>query len=81
MIRIEVLGMGCVKCRQLAGNVQAAVRESGLEEAEISKVEDIDKIAGYGVMLTPALVVNGKVVSAGKVSTKEEIKKFIDRYK
>ncbi len=75
-MKIEILGLGCAKCKQLAANVQAALKESGIE-AETSKVEDIDAISGYGVMITPALAVDGKVVSSGKVLNKEEIKKLI----
>ncbi|HQP91575.1 MAG TPA: thioredoxin family protein [Candidatus Omnitrophota bacterium] len=75
-MKIEILGVGCPKCKQLTSNAHAAVKELNLE-AEIIKVEDIDKITGYDVMMTPALVVDGKVVSAGKVLNKEEIKKYL----
>ena len=75
-MKIEILGMGCPKCKQLTANAEAAVKELKLQ-AEISKVTDIDKITGYGVMMTPALAVDGKVVSVGKVLAKDEIKKLI----
>jgi len=75
-MKIEILGMGCAKCKQLAVNAEAAVKELHLQ-AEIDKVDDIDKITGYGVMMVPALVVDGKVLSTGKVLNKEEIKKLI----
>jgi len=75
-MKIEILGMGCVKCKQLAVNAEAAVKELHLQ-AEVDKVVDIDKITEYGVMMTPAFAVNGKVLSAGKVLSKEEIKKLI----
>lgn len=72
-MRIEILGVGCPKCKQLAANAEAAVKELSLQ-AEIGKITDIDKITEYGVMMTPALVVDGTVVSAGKVLSKDEIK-------
>ncbi|MDD5505928.1 MAG: thioredoxin family protein [Candidatus Omnitrophica bacterium] len=75
-MKIEILGAGCPKCKQLAANAEAAARELSIA-AEISKVTDIDKITGYGLMLTPALAVDGTVVSAGKVLNKDEIKKII----
>ncbi len=77
-MKIEILGIGCPKCRQLAANAEAAVKEMNIA-AEISKVTDIDKITEYGVMMTPALVIDGTVVSVGKVLSKEEIKKFLSK--
>ena len=77
-MKIEILGVGCFKCDQLMANAEAAARELSLK-AEIFKVTDIDKITGYGVMMTPALVVDGTVVSAGKVLSKDEIKKIISK--
>ena len=75
-MKIEILGVGCPKCTQLSANAEAAVEELNIK-AEISKVTDIDKITEYGVMMTPALVVNGTVASSGKVLSKDEIKKII----
>ena len=75
-MKIEILGMGCPKCKQLYENAQKAVVELGAQ-AEIVKVEDMDKITGYGVMTTPALVVDGKVKVAGKVSSSDEIKQWL----
>ena len=75
-MRIEILGMGCPKCKQLIANAEAAAKELNIT-AEISKVTDIDKIIEYGVMMTPALAVDGAIVSAGKVLSKDEIKKII----
>ncbi len=72
-MKIEILGMGCPKCKQLLNNVQKAVDEKGIV-AELVKVEDMDKITEYGVMMTPALVLDGVVKVAGKVSSVEEIK-------
>ena len=75
-MRIEILGVGCYKCKQLTANAETAVKELNIP-AEISKVSDIGKIVEYGVMTTPALAVDGAVVSAGKVLSKEEIKKIL----
>ena len=77
-MKIEILGTGCPKCQQLMSNAQAAVSESNAQ-AEVVKVSDIDKITEYGVMMTPALVVDGKVVSYGKILSKDEIKKIISK--
>ncbi len=75
-MKIEILGMGCPKCKQLTANAEMAVKELNVN-AEVIKVTDIDKITEYGVMMTPAMAVNGKVVSSGKVLNKDEIKKII----
>ncbi len=75
-MKIEILGVGCPKCKQLTVNTEAAVEELNIQ-AEISHVGDIDKITNYGVMITPALALDGKVVSSGKVLSKDEIKKLI----
>ncbi|RJO65708.1 MAG: thioredoxin family protein [Candidatus Omnitrophota bacterium] len=77
-MKIEILGVGCPKCKQLTANAEAAVKELNIQ-AEIGKVTDIDKITEYGVMMTPALAVDGTVVSAGKVLSKDEIKKLISK--
>ncbi|MFH1199139.1 MAG: thioredoxin family protein [Candidatus Omnitrophota bacterium] len=75
-MKIEILGVGCLKCKQLIANTEVAVKELNIQ-AEIGKVTDIDKIIEYGVMMTPALAIDGTVVSAGKVLSKDEIKKII----
>lgn len=77
MKKIEILGMGCVNCNKLYQNALVAVKMSG-QEAQVNKVEDIQKIMAYGVMSTPALVVDGAVKVAGKVPKPEEIKKWIE---
>ncbi len=71
-MKIEILGTGCPKCQQLLANLKAAVAEAGVE-AEISKVEDITKVVEYGVMMTPAIVVDGEIKAVGKVLTAQEI--------
>ena len=77
-MKIEILGVGCPKCKQLTVNAEAALKELNIV-ADISKITDIDKITDYGVMMTPALAVDGVVVSAGKVLSKEEIKKIVSK--
>jgi len=71
-MKIEVLGSGCPKCKQLYENVQEALRATG-KEAEVIKVEDIRKITEYGIMMTPGLVVDGEVKTVGKLLSAEEI--------
>jgi small redox-active disulfide protein 2 len=76
-MKIEVLGSGCAKCKRLHKNVEKAVKRSGID-AEIVKVEDISEIMERGVMITPGLVVDGKVVSSGKVPGVDEIIALLD---
>ena len=75
-MKIEILGTGCAKCKALEKNVIEAVAKSG-KFAQIEKVEDITKIMEYGVMSTPGLVIDGKVVSTGKLLSVEEIMDLI----
>lgn len=77
-MKIEILGMGCPKCKMLYENAQAAVKEAGVK-AEVVKVEDMDKITDYGVMMTPALVIDGEVKTSGKILSSEEIKKWLKK--
>ena len=76
MKRIEVLGPGCPKCRELMSRTELAVSELGID-CEVDKVDDIVTITGYGVMMTPALVVDGVVKVTGKVPSVEDIKMMI----
>ena len=76
MKKIEILGMGCAKCNQLTERAKEAVKELGAD-AEVIKVQDIKTITNYGVLITPALVVDGVVKVAGKVPKLEEIKEWI----
>lgn len=73
---LEVLGTGCTKCKLLHEAVLKAVTESGVQ-AEVRKVEDIAKIMEYGVMSTPALVKDGKVLVAGKLPSAKEIASWL----
>ena len=75
-MKIQVLGTGCPKCKKLAANAETAAKELGLA-VEIEKVTDIDKIIDFGVMSTPSLAIDGKVVVVGKVPSVEEIKKLL----
>lgn len=75
-MKIEILGTGCPKCKKLYENAKDAVDQSG-KDAEIVKVEDMMKITDYGVMMTPALVIDGKVISAGKVLSCEQIQQVL----
>ena len=75
-MKIEVLGMGCANCNKLYQNALEAVKQSS-KEVQVTKVEDIQKIMSYGVMSTPALVVDGVVKVAGRVSKVNEIKEWI----
>ena len=75
-MKIEILGVGCPKCKQLTANAEAAVKELNIQ-AEIGKITDIGKITEYGVMMTPALAVDGTVVSSGKVLSTDDIKKIL----
>ncbi|MBN2224928.1 MAG: TM0996/MTH895 family glutaredoxin-like protein [Deltaproteobacteria bacterium] len=74
--KIQILGTGCMKCNRLQENAEAAAKALGIDY-EVEKVSDIDKIMSFGVMSTPALAVDGKVVSAGKLLTADEIKEFL----
>ena len=75
-MEIKILGTGCPKCTRLEANARAAAMELHIDIA-IDKVSDINDILAYGVMMTPGLVIDGEVVSKGKVLTIEEIKKLI----
>ena len=75
-MKIKILGTGCPKCKQLEANTKKALEETG-KKAEIEKVTDINKIIEAGVMATPALDIDGKIKSIGKVSSVEEIKELL----
>lgn len=75
-MQIKVLGTGCANCKKLESNVKAAVKELGIE-ATVEKVENIKDIIDFGVMKTPALVIDGQVKVAGKILGVEEIKKYL----
>jgi small redox-active disulfide protein 2 len=76
MKKLQILGAGCAKCAHLAAATEQAAKNLGLEY-QIEKVTDLPKIMAFGVMLTPALVVDGKVKAAGRVPTVDEIRKML----
>ncbi len=75
-MEIKVLGPGCAKCQQTEKVVKEAVTEAGIS-AEVEKVTDMMKIAGFGVFGTPAVVINGEVKSVGRIPKKEDIRKWL----
>ena len=75
-MNIKVLGGGCCKCENLLGAVKEAVAEKGIE-AEIEYITDMVKIMEYGIMSTPALMINNKVVSMGRVLKAKEVEKLL----
>jgi len=77
-VRIEVLGPGCMKCEKLYEIVERTLKELG-KEAELSKVKDIKSITQYGILMTPALVINGKVLCSGRVPGSTEIKEWLTK--
>ncbi len=78
MVKIEVLGTGCAKCKSLLKNVEKAVSESGVQ-AEIIKIDSIQEIMERGVMMTPALFIDGESKMMGKTGSVEEIKKMLKK--
>lgn len=76
-MNIKILGSGCANCKKLQAVTEEVVKEMGVA-ATIEKVEDIQKIMGYGVMRTPAIVIDEKVKAFGRIPGKDEIKKFIN---
>jgi small redox-active disulfide protein 2 len=76
--KIQVLGMGCLKCNRLYANAELAAKELGLDY-EMEKIADIDRITDMGVLMTPALAVDGKVLISAKVPSVEELKALLGR--
>ena len=76
MKKLQILGMGCARCTNLASATEEAAKTLGIEY-QIEKVTDLNKIMSFGVMMTPALVVDGKVKAAGRVPSVEDIKKML----
>jgi small redox-active disulfide protein 2 len=75
-MKLQVLGTGCPKCKKLAENAQAAVTDLGLD-CDIEKVTDLNEIMTFGVMMTPALAIDGQVKVVGKVPSPDEIKQML----
>ena len=76
MKTLQILGTGCPKCRKLAENAEAATQELGIE-CDIEKVTDLNEIMKFGVMMTPALAIDGQVKAVGKVCSPDEIKEML----
>ncbi len=73
---IKILGSGCANCKKLYSLTEEVVKEAGVA-ASLEKVEDFQKIMGYGIMSTPAIVINEKVKVFGRIPSKEDLKKYI----
>jgi small redox-active disulfide protein 2 len=78
MVKIEILGTDCAKCKTLAKNVDKAIQELGIQ-VEVVKVDSIQEIMNRGVMMIPALYIDGKEVAIGKAPSIEEIKKLLKK--
>lgn len=74
---IKILGSGCPSCRALEANAKKATVELGLKDAKVEHVREIDKIIEYGVMSTPAIVIDGEVKAVGRIPDSEEIKGWL----
>lgn len=75
-MKVQIFGIGCPRCKKLEANARKAVEELGIE-AEIEKVQDIKEISKFGVMMTPALAIDGKVKCSGEIAPVEKIKKWL----
>jgi small redox-active disulfide protein 2 len=74
---VKVLGTGCAKCDKLSANANEALGKLGIADIQVEHVKDLKEIARHGVMLTPAIVINGKAKSPGKVLSVEEVTKLL----
>lgn len=77
-MKIEVLGMGCAKCDKLEQHVLEVLKQLNVD-AELVKVSDFDRISSYGILMTPGLVINGKVYSSGKLPSMSALKEWIGK--
>lgn len=75
-MKVQIFGIGCPRCKKLEANARKAIDELGIE-AEIKKVQDIKEISKFGVMMTPALAIDGKVKCSGEIAPVEKIKKWL----
>jgi small redox-active disulfide protein 2 len=76
-MKLEILGSGCANCQKLYAMTETAVRDLAIDDVEVVKVEDFPTIMAYGVMSTPALAIDGKVVVSGKVPSQAEVSSMI----
>jgi len=77
-VKVQILGTGCKKCKEFYENAEVAIRELNVD-CELEKIESIEEIVSMGVMVTPALAVDGKIQSTGKVLTVAQIKEVLER--
>ena len=75
-MELKILGTGCPKCRKVYANAQRAIADLGID-VKLEKVETIDEILRHGVMMTPAVVINGRVRASGRIPSTEELKKWL----
>lgn len=75
-MKVQIFGIGCPRCKKLEANARKAVEEIGIE-AEIEKVQDIKEISKFGVMVTPALAIDGRVKCSGEIAPVKKIKKWL----
>ncbi len=78
MKKIQILGTGCPKCQKLLANAEEAIKQLNID-CEIEKINEIDKIMQFGVMMTPALAIDDKVVSSGKLLSVDDIKNLLSK--
>lgn len=76
-MKIQILGTGCPKCKQLTERAQSAVDELGID-CPVEKVTDMNEILSFGILMTPGLALDGEVVSSGKLLSVEQIKQILD---
>jgi small redox-active disulfide protein 2 len=79
-MRIQVLGTGCPKCAKLEENVRLAAERAGIAGASVEKVKDLREIMAFGVMMTPALALDGKVVLVGRVPGVDELAETLSSF-
>jgi len=75
-MKVQILGTGCPRCRKLEANARKAIEELGVD-VEVEKVQDIKEITKFGVMMTPALAIDGEVKCSGEIASVEKIKKWL----
>lgn len=77
MKEVKVLGTGCAKCNKLYKQVEDVIQKEGISDVELGKVTDLDEIMDYGVMMTPALVIDGEVKASGKIPSEDKIASWL----
>ena len=76
-MELKVLGMGCANCRRVYANARKAIAELGVDDVALEKVENIDEIISFGVLMTPAVVIDGVVKASGRIPSTEELKQWL----